>query len=289
MIFEETLQEYDEYVKEAVDELFLKAFLNQKYETDLLLVFQNALKNNIDETTLERLNITPYQIGNGIIEFRYSSFYKFINHYRKMIVKKNEHRNELEKKAITRNDIYDYLIEQELLIYMKFWETDLILRRLYNISRLAQGIEYCWEYEQSFYDDRRKLVRDEIQKNIKIIAPKFYVLIDDIYNRQIRNAIAHSQYYLMYDSINLTNKEENPHYILESISYSDWEILFHKNLLFYNHYIRCTNEYKSKYQEKVMNKKFGLLINLPESDESGNIKTGWLKYDKNNEVWYYES
>jgi hypothetical protein len=118
---------------------------------------------------------------------------------------------------------------------MKFWETDLVLRRLYNLSRLARGMSYEWEYNQAFFNKRRKVVKEDIQKDLVNVCPKFYQLIDEIYSRQLRNAVAHSQYYLMYNTINLTNKEENPHYSLYGISYNDWEIMFHKHILFYHH------------------------------------------------------
>jgi hypothetical protein len=92
---------------------------------------------------------------------------------------------------------------------MKFWETDLILRRLSNLSNLAQAKPYYWDYSQTVYDARRNLIKDEIQKPLEFICPLFYKLIDEIYSNQIRNAVAHSQYYFLYDSIHLTNKDGN--------------------------------------------------------------------------------
>jgi hypothetical protein len=289
MIYEETLEKYNDSVKDAVDELFSNSFTNQRNDTDLLLVFQNALKNNHPEETLKRLNITNFQIGPDFIGFRYNSFYKFINAYRDKVFKKTDQKAELEKDPFERDYIYHNLIEQELLIYLKFWESDLILRRLYNLTRLARGEEYEWIYDQSFFNARRKLVKEEIQKDLDRISPKFNALIEEIYSRQIRNAIAHSQYYLLYDSINLTNKDENPHYILGSISYDDWEILFHKTILFYNYLISNTNEYSEKYQKDVKGKHYGLMIVFPEKDSKGNNKTGWLKFDESFNRWYWNN
>ena len=280
MIFQETLLKYNDYVREAVDELFLNSFTNQQNETDLLLV-----KNDYPEETLRRLKISNFQIGPDSISYRYNSFYKFIDQYRDKVFKKVEHKTELDKNSFKRDYFYHYLVEHELLIYMKFWESDLILRRLYNLARLARGQSYEWQYNQDFFNARRTLVRDEIQKDLDKISPKFNQLIDEIYSRQIRNAIAHSQYYLMYDSINLTNNEESQHYKLGTISYSDWEILFHKNILLYNHLIRCTNDYSVRYQKNVKGKHFGLMIVFPEKDPKGNDKTGWLKYDDTYGKW----
>jgi hypothetical protein len=289
MLFEETFSQYDEEIKIAVEELFLKAFSNQKNETDLLLILENGLKQDYSQEDLKRLGITPYSIGTQIIGLRYYSFYEFINQYRTKIFKKTEHLEEMSKQPTEKNYLYDYLIEQELLIYLKFWETDLLLRRLYNLSRLARGIEYEWEYKQSFFDNRRKLVKDEIQSNLKDITPKFYKLIDEIYSRQIRNAIGHSQYYLLYNSIVLTNKDQNKAYTIDAIPYDNWEIIFHKTILFYNYLIYYYNEYSAYYQKQVQDKQNGLLVVFPETDNKGSSKIGWLKCMEGRKRWIWNN
>jgi hypothetical protein len=285
MLFEETLNKYNLIVEEAVDELFDAAYKNQEQKTDLLLVLENALKNNYPIETLKRHKLTPYQIGLDEIGFRYNSFYKFINQYRDKIFSKDELATELLKDHFDKDYAFHYFIEQELLIYLKFWETDLILRKLYNISRLIQGLDYVWDYDQNFFNNRRKVIRDEIQTNIEEHAPKFCQLLDDIYNRQLRNAIGHSQYYLIYDTISLTNKDQDKYYQLNSISYDDWEIIFHKTILFYNHLIRCTNEYSKRYIDLADGKHYGLMIYFPERNYLGTEKTGWLKYDNKRMRW----
>ena len=285
MIFEETLQTYKDSVKKAVGELFRKAYSNQVNDTDLLLVLENGLKQNYSQEQLARLKITPYFIGPEIVGLRYHGFYKFINEYRNLIFKKADYKEEFKKQFSERNYLYYYTLEQELLIYLKFWETDLILRRLYNLSRLARGLNYEWEYHQDFFNDRRKLVKEEIQNNLKKITPKFYNLLDETYSRQIRNAVGHSQFYFLYDSIILTNKKEKPYYKLDSITFNDWELLFHKNILLYNFMIYYYNLYSKKYQNQVKDKHFGLLISFPEKNTLGNYKTGWVKYDKSYSKW----
>jgi hypothetical protein len=289
MLFKETLLQYEDYVKDATKELFDVAFSNQVHETDLLLVLENGLKQNYSQETLERLKISPYSIGPDHIGLRYSSFYEFINQYRKSIFKKADHLTEINKQPNNRNYFYNYLVEQELLIYLKFWETDLILRRLFNLSRLARCLDYSWEYDQKRFNERRKIVKDEIQSNLKKITPKFCQLLEDIYNRQIRNAIAHSQYYLLYDTIILTNKTENSAYKLDAISYNDWEILFHKTILFYNYLIHFFNEFSKKYQEMEYDKQNGLLIEFPEKNSKGNNKIGWVKFNKDFSRWYWNN
>ena len=87
----------------------------------------------------------------------------------------------------------------------------------------------------------------------------------------------------------MTNKEENNAYKLDSITYNDWEILFHKNILFYNYLIHFINEYSKKYQEQALDKQNGLLIVFPEKDYRGNYKTGWIKYYKDISRWKWDN
>ncbi len=284
MLFEETINKYKDEVASAVDQLYDSAYQYQVNENDLLLVLENGLKKEYDEATLKRLKITPYHIGPDFIGLRYDTFYQFINYYRNGIKSKKEFIKEFNDEK-TRESFFDFYRDFQLLLYMKFWETDLILRRLSNLAKLAQAKPYYWEYSQKVFNDRRNLIKDDIQKPLESICPLFYKLIDEIYSNQIRNAVAHSQYYFLYDTINLTNKDENKHYKLSGIKYDDWEILFTKLMLLYNFMIKNFNKYQSIYQEEVKDKHFGLLIYFPENDQKGSPKTGWVKYDFSHKRW----
>ena len=286
MLFEEIINKYSNEVEEAVDQLFHEAHKNQVNETDLLLVLENGIKKEYPESTLKRLKISPYQIGPDIIGFRYDTFYQFINYYRQGIKSKDEFFKGFDDEKL-KHSLLDFYRDFQLLLYMKFWETDLILRRLSNLSNLAQAKPYYWDYSQTVYDARRNLIKDEIQKPLEFICPLFYKLIDEIYSNQIRNAVAHSQYYFLYDSIHLTNKDGNKHYKLNGITYDDWEVLFTKLILLYNFMIKNFNKYQVLYQKEVKDKHFGLLIYFPENDLKGLQKTGWVKYDFSHKRWHW--
>jgi len=287
MLFEETINKYKDKVETAVGQLYDKAYQNQMHNTDLLLVLENGLKKNYDQATLERLKMSPYQIGQDFIGFRYNTFYQFINYYRSGVKSKVEFDIEFGDDVKTKESFLNFYRDFQLLLYMKFWETDLILRRLSNLSSLAQGKPYSWEYSQIVFNKRRNIIQDEIVKPLRIICPLFSVLIDEIYSNQIRNAVAHSQYYILYDSINLTNKDQNPHNKLTRISFDDWEKMFTKVMLLYNFLIKNINKYQVEYQENVRDKQFGLLVSFPEKNVKGSQKTGWLKYDFSHKRWYW--
>jgi hypothetical protein len=287
MLFEETINLYQDQVEAAVDQLYDIAFKNQVAENDLLLVLENGLKNDYDKAQLKRLKSSPYQIGPHYIGLRYDTFYQFINYYRKGIKSKIEFDKEFGDDVKTKESFLNFYRDFQLLLYMKFWETDLILRRLTNLSSLAQGIPYSWEYSQNIFNKRRNIIQDEIVKPLSTVSPLFSVLINEIYSNQIRNAVAHSQYYILFDSINLTNKDQNPYNKLTRISFDDWEKMFTKVMLLYNFLIKNFNKYQAKYQDNARDKQFGLLVNFPEKDVKGLLKTGWLKYDFSQKRWYW--
>jgi len=84
MLTEESIEKYDAEVREAINDLWDNAYKNQKHENDLVLVIANGSRNNYPIETLKRLNITNYQIGHDFVHFRYSSFYDFINQYKRV-------------------------------------------------------------------------------------------------------------------------------------------------------------------------------------------------------------
>jgi hypothetical protein len=281
MLRQKNIEKYDLYVKHAINELFKTAFTNQMHENDLVLVLINGTKNNYPEETLKRLKITNYQIGHDIVHFRYSTFIDFFNQYK--MIRDEEDYEDIENKQL----FHETMIQMQLLSYMKFWETDLILKRLLNLSRLCQKKEYLWDIKQKELNNRRKLVKDEIQEPIQTLCPKFYAFIDDVYSRQLRNAIAHSQYYIIFDEISLTNMDENQYYHLNNISYSRWDEIFTKIILMHNHMISNLNKYHSFYVKKVKEKHNGLLVYFPEKTNNGLNKTAWIKYDDKRMQWYW--
>lgn len=283
MLFSESVEKYDPTVKLAVDELFDAAYKYQKNPNDLVLLLANGSYANISDEALKSFKITPYQIGHDEVHFRYISFYEFINQY-KQVVSKVEFDNSFEDNE--DKELYlNTMIQMQLLCYMKFWETDLMLKRLLNLSNLSQGIDYLWKIDQEELDERRPFIRDKIQKPLENICPNFYNLLDETYTPQIRNAIAHSQYYLMYNSINLTNKDHSEYYKLRSVDYQKWDEIFTKLILTHNHIIQNFNKYNDIYSEQAKVKHNGLIVYFPEKDHFGLNKTAWVKYIPGLGMW----
>lgn len=298
MVFTETLIACQNEVREAVDELFDTAFKNQKVNTDLLLVIIHGYLDTKHLEFHKREKVSPYVFGPDHIGHSLHTFYDFFHFYRTSNTTKEEFEELLgdpEKKEDVERQV-ELTLNIELLIYMKFWESDMLLRQLYNLVNLATGLHYDWSMVPPSMTksnpgkfSRRPFIRNHIQAPIEILCPKFHNLVMENYSAQIRNAIAHSKYFFLGPNIVLANKDENEHYELTNISFTDWEIRFHKTLLFYNFIIGNLQRYDQYYQEEVKDKHFGLALSTPRLNHLGLRLNQWVKYDDHRKRWLWST
>ncbi len=75
MIFNDLIQELNEDVRNAIDELFNAAWTNQSHPQDLLLIDQHGYYDNVFAGVPENPNV----IGPGEIGFSEDTFYEFID------------------------------------------------------------------------------------------------------------------------------------------------------------------------------------------------------------------
>jgi len=266
MIFSEVLLKHDGELSECLDELFSSAYKNQAYPTDLLLVVTHGY---FDESIKQAFpNVTGFMIGAGKNheEFTERTQYNFYNQYRKNhldcafelseginsyddFIGKIQEDKELKKFEISSVDL-------ELIIYQKIWETDLLLKRVGQLIRLAQGKDYEWNFK---IRDSGNFIKNKILSESKNKLPKLYNFINGNYSKELRNAIAHSQYYLASRRIHV----HKPPFSL-NLTFEDWSIIFHKLLLFYNHYIKELKKYDDIYIKSYAAKRT-LNIKIPET------------------------
>lgn len=289
MIFIETLKTYEQEVKDAVSELFDTAFKNQKVDTDLLLIIIHGYydKKHLEFHLKEKLS--PYVFGPEHIGYSLEAFYEFFHFYRTTPISKREFLKAMENKKKQKEMEYQerLTLHLELLIYLKFWESDLLLRQLFNLSNLATEKYYDWDFILSY--TRRPFIRNHIQAPIKNTCPKFYQLIEDTYSAQIRNAIAHSKYFFMGRNLQLANKDEQEYYKYYSIPFDEWEVRFHRTTLLYNFIIGALQEYDKLYQDEVKEKHFGLPVSTPRLNHLGLRKNQWVKYDNGYNRWLWST
>ncbi len=243
MLILEKLRALESEVGEAVNELFEAARKNQIHENDILLVFLNAAR--LMEPSQNYLHI-----GDGMIGLAYRTQYEFINEYRKPAVQTEHEANESGIRMQT------FTVHLEMLVYLKFWESDLLIRQLYELALLCQGRDYEWDFEVPGFareGSKQDILRKEIRDALSVIAPKFSKLIGDSYKTQLRNAFAHSQYYIVHDVISLLNYSEKPeaHSPIPSLKFEEWSNYIHRTLLIHNALIKNLESIQTSYRAQA--------------------------------------
>lgn len=271
MIFKDKLDEKTKQLSSEIDRLLDLACERQNHIGDLLLFRVNGFYN---ESTLEwnkhqDKKFDPHVIGPGSEGHSEHAHYSFIHKYRttnivKLTLKEYldviKYTPEKSKQIDELVDIEETGIQIEMLIYIKFWEADLIIKKLYQFVRILNGEYYDWYFKiaESFRDSnntgtRQDLIRLKIRERLKDISPILYSLIKDTYKTQIRNSIAHSNYSFLGRNIHLNNFIENdPHSQIRVLTFDEWIDIFHNTLVLHNEFIKIKNIINDRYSRLAL-------------------------------------
>jgi hypothetical protein len=134
-------------------------------------------------------------------------------------------------------------VQMEMLIYIKIWESDAFIKKLYQLARLVNHEEYDWHFKIKGHDKndtggitRSVLIRDYIIEKFKSTIPLLHQFINESYFAQIRNSIAHSQYAILGRSIILNNYVETNDNSVSHLTFDRWTDIFHETLVLYTLY-----------------------------------------------------
>lgn len=280
MIFKDLLEKYSSDLHTEFEKLLDLGFKTQFHSSDLLLWKVNGFYQKELENFKPNKNtkLNPHVIGPGIEGHSEQTHYDFINQYRHSNISEFTFVEYLEKVKYDPNnkeEIDDLIsfesisIQLEMLIYLKIWEADLIIKKLYELTRILNGEPYDWYFkisessrDKNATGTRQEIIRKLIRDRLENTSPILKEWITSIYKTQIRNSIAHSNYLIIGRNINLNNYIENdPAAQLHSIVFNDWHEIFHKLLLLHNEYIWLGNTINNVYAEKFLNgEKIEILI-----------------------------
>ena len=113
--------------------------------------------------------------------------------------------------------------------YQLIWENGYFLKILKEISHILNGENYDWELD---IDSKTKNTRSNYIKDAIIAkfskAPNFQNLLKEAYNKDLRNAITHTQYNLIQGGVVLTNIKGDNHQPFYGITFEKWEEIYSK-------------------------------------------------------------
>jgi hypothetical protein len=290
MLYKDKLDSFNRISQNAVEDFFKKCKQNQSDPNDLLLVILHGF---FDESILQTRKIgnkklSPYVFGHGYEGLANDTQYQFFHQFR-LTYFTNNSREDYIKYNTNENpgwkNYYHIITQLELLVYLKFWESDFILKQLFNMSsNLLHGKEYDW-YKSMKDSGKKNLIENQIIRSCKKRAPKFYDYLRKSYSRQIRNAAAHSQFWIVGDHINFNNYDPNDGHCLKTLNIEDWEDIFHRTIMLYNYLIKYTEEFKKEYANEVRGKHFGKRVRI--TNKGKLIKYEWLRLDESNDRWIW--
>ena len=266
MLYLSKLENLTKKLKPVYEELFKEVLNNQYHIGDLLLIYINFSKN----TTIPiPKGYSPYLMGQGFEGFSEKTHYEFIDVYRKH----NLIENQSDKLSKSSEELS---IQIEMLIYLKIWECDLFIKKFYQITRLLNGKPYDWDFKID-KTGRQKIIREKIRDKFKSHFPILYDTFKDTYISQIRNAIAHSQYYFLERSIGFNNYDSKSNFSkINRITFEKWSEIFHNTMIIYNEYILLMNKINPYYI--LLTKKQNNRIPIIMKNDSNKSKSYHLEY-----------
>lgn len=303
MIFLNLFERYTKVLHKEFQNIFDLCLKNQSHPGNLLLWFLNGFYSEIvannPSQSGEKLN--PYCFDPNWEGYSEQTHYEFIDYYRKTQTYKTktsfqEHLTNIsntEKKNINLEFVENITIQIEILIYLKFWESDLIIKKLYELTRIINGVDYDWHFKiaESNRDNkatgkRQDIIRKLIRNKIKAQSPLLSNWITQSYKTQIRNSIAHSNYSILGRNIQLNNYIENdPASRTYNISFDDWYRMFHKILVLHNELIWLKNHVFEHYAKKYLQ---GEIIEIQITEIEEKKRYSQLEYRSNVPDWVWK-
>ncbi len=274
MIFDSVVNTLEPEVYEAVEELFKHCIKKEQNPNEFLIYLVNG---HYDPIQLE--GYSPYMIGLGegikdMDRLRFLEVYLSLD-FEKYYNEATERHRKFELRTES--------LSLEMMIYVHFWESKVILRRYNQLALLADSNEYDWHLSprpKETYDFFVKDIRDVFQRN----NLKIYSILKRAYRSQIRNAFAHSDYYFSDEKIYLENYDPSNRWTVEYISFSDFEEMLVLTVLLHH----CTVDLTEKYSKIYGHENPSRLINVPDANPKPSKR---IEYQETGDHydWYWDS
>jgi hypothetical protein len=296
MLFTDILNKKTQELQPEFDKLFDDILKNQTHDGDLLLTRINGFyypeANNWDNTLVKN----SYMIGPNTEGHSDHWHYKFIHNYRQNAIANVSYEDYLKKfewsearakeiEVLTESEATS--IQLEMLIYLKIWEADLFIKKLYQLTKLSLGEPYDWHFKikESSRDTsnttgkREEIIRLKIRDRIKDKYPNLFAAIKNAYKTQIRNSIAHSNYYFIGRYIHPSNFIKNDAASqIQVLSFNEWIDMFHDTMVIYNQLIRFSHLIDNVYSKAAHDNNLLFEVRLNRIDPIEKTEYYILKY-----------
>ena len=216
-------------VEESINQLFDYIKKNSLDENDFYLIILQA--EHFTHSCLKEGN--PYfiqfklDIDKDKIDFYLNYLNTFYNNFENLL---------------NNNKTYNLTIE--LMIYTHIWESKNFIKKLKRLQILSSKEEYNWNIEITF--NKKELIKD-ILENFETNNLKISEIIKKGYDRELRNAFAHSDFSFDFNNYKIYYNIKN--YIVKNeIKFDDWREKFFYSVLLEHCLLNMLEDEKDKMQ-----------------------------------------
>jgi len=240
MITQANIDKYSPIVLDAVDELFNHCISKQCRDNEFLIFLENGHYYNPVSTN--NSDNSSYVIGLGLDGAKDLDRMAFVEAFIGIPFEEsiNQSTNPQEKFDLRRQST-----ALSMMVYTHFWESKVFLRTLRLLAILAEGKEYDWKLVVR-PSETYTYIKNNIRKIFQDQGLKIYDIIKKTYKSQIRNAFAHSDYYLSDNKVYLDNYDSTNQWSIESVTFDDFDEIIVLTLLIHDSLNKKKEEYIAK-------------------------------------------
>lgn len=248
MFFLDKLQFYRDAISVEMDALLNRAFNSQPHSAELLILYANGAYDS---------EMKRFLIGPDIIGISEQTHYDFINSYRYLnkLLPSFQDYDQLFKNGLTDElrqveQEETFIIQLEMLIYLKFWEADFYIKWFAQLMRLVDGQFYDWSFQSG---KRKQIWNKQVIDRLSPISESLNDIFTKGYIPQLRNSIAHSNYSIFGRHIQLNNdpiRKEQPA-DRTVLSIARWTDIFHITVSLHDEHVRINNIICDHYAKQL--------------------------------------
>ena len=266
-----TLSEFKFYEQEVVD--FVNNLLDKVKEKNFsqyVLLLSRASYQVENENTY----LSPYVIQSYLEIMQDMSRQQFLHTYL------NQYISLLEEKVFMSDEIQEFNINIQLMIYSHVWESRRFLMNLKRISSILSGKGYKWrisfERTQKKSSNKKipinkgKMIQEKILEPLCSFDEKIGSFISGLYDSTIRNGYSHSLYQINMDEGNIRILKSETYSVEKEVNFFDWEITFFYSVLLSYHLTKSIMDRLNSFMEDYPEIK-QVTISWPSFKKPGNF------------------
>ena len=245
-----TLSELTFYEQEVVDYVNnLLDKVKEKNFSEYVLLLSRASYQVENENTF----LSPYVIQSNLEIMQDVSRQQFLHTYL------NQYVSLLNENVFMSNEIQEFNINIQLMIYSHIWESHRFLMNLKRISSILSGTGYTWrinfERTQKKSSNKKipinkgKMIKEEILEPLYSFDEKISAFISGLYDSTIRNGYAHSLYQINMDEGKIRFLKSETYSEEKEVDFFDWKQTFFYTVLLSYHLTKSIMDRLNNFME----------------------------------------